>query len=59
MIENTHQVIQDALQDYDRIEWKRILSDLEKAPNITYLPRYPKRFWLDVGIKGLIGHLEG
>ena len=35
-IEKTSQVIWDALQDYDRIEWKQTLTDLEKAPDVAY-----------------------
>ena len=35
-IEKTHQVIWDALQDYDRIEWKWTILDLEKAPDVGY-----------------------
>jgi hypothetical protein len=36
-IEKTRQIIWDALQDYGRIiEWKRTLSDLEKAPDVAY-----------------------
>jgi hypothetical protein len=35
-IQKTLQVICDALQDYDRIEWKHTLVYLEKAPNVAY-----------------------
>ena len=35
-IEKTCQVVWDALQDYSRIEWKRILSNLEKVPDVAY-----------------------
>lgn len=35
-IEKTHQAIWDVLQDYSRIEWKRTLLDLEKAPDVAY-----------------------
>ena len=35
-IEKTPRIIWDALQDYGRIEWKRMLKDLEKAPDVAY-----------------------
>ena len=35
-IEKTSQVIWDALLDYGRIECKRTLMDLEKAPYVAY-----------------------
>jgi hypothetical protein len=35
-MEKTHQVIWDALHDYDMIEWQQTLSDLEKALDIAY-----------------------
>ena len=35
-IEKTRLVIWDALHDYDRIKWKRILADLEKAMEVAY-----------------------
>ena len=35
-IGKTRQVNWDALQDYDRIEWKRTLKDLEKTLDMAY-----------------------
>ena len=32
----TCQIIWDALQDYERIEWKQSLRDLEKALDVAY-----------------------
>lgn len=34
--EKTRPIIWDALQDYARVEWKRTLSDLEKALDVAY-----------------------
>ena len=34
-IENTHQVIWDALQDYDRIEWQHTFANLKKTPDVA------------------------
>ena len=34
-IDKIRQIIWDALQDYGRIEWKRMLRDLEKAPDVA------------------------
>ena len=53
LIEKTHQVVWDALQDYGRIEWKRTLLDLEKAPDIAYQDVL-KEFDSIWGVKGLI-----
>ena len=52
-IEKTRQVIWDALQDYGRIEWKRTLNNLEKAPDVAYQDIL-KKFDLTWGVKGLI-----
>ena len=52
-IKKTHQVIWGALQDYGRIEWKLILSNLEKAPDVAYQDVLNK-FDLIWGVKGLI-----
>jgi hypothetical protein len=35
-IKKARLVIWDALQNYDRIEWKQTLTELEKAPNMAY-----------------------
>ena len=52
-IEKTHQVIWDALPDYDRIEWKDSFSDLEKAPDVAYQDIL-KEFDSIWGVKGLV-----
>ena len=52
-IEKPHQIIWDALQDYGRIEWKRMLRDLEKASSMAFHDILNK-FDLTWGIKGLI-----
>jgi hypothetical protein len=52
-IEKTRQIIWDALQDYGRIEWKRTLRDLEKAPDVAYHDIL-NNFDLIWGVKGLI-----
>ena len=52
-IEKTRQIVWDALQGYGRIEWKRMLRDLEKTPNMAYHDILNK-FDLTWGVKGLI-----
>jgi hypothetical protein len=36
LVEKTHQVVWDSLLDYDRLEWQRTLTDLEKVPEVPY-----------------------
>ena len=52
-IEKLSQVIWDALKDYNRIDWKHTLSNLEKAPNVAYQDVLNEcdSTW---GVKGLI-----
>ena len=51
--EKARHVIWDALQDYDRVEWKWILMDVEEAPNVAYWDVLNK-FDLTQGFKNLI-----
>ena len=52
-IEKICQVVWDTLHDYNRIEWKRTLSDLEKAPDMAYQDIL-NEFDSTWGVKGLI-----
>ena len=52
-IEKTHQVIWDALQDHGRIEWKRNLMDLGKAPNVAYRMSLTNSIWCGGGSEAL------
>jgi hypothetical protein len=52
-IEKTRQIIWEALHDYERIDWKRTLRDLEKFLDVAYHDILNK-IDLTWGVKGLI-----
>ena len=40
VVGDVHQVVWDSLMNYDRIEWKRSLKDLARAPDMAYMKTF-------------------